>query len=132
MTTDSTINPAAALRRRGAAVDAHHRMAYRFASAQYRPRFIYSNGRWLSVGGPPWVFSEPEPDELRVTVLDVLQQAVADAPDDDRLRADVDLCSTPAGMKHVLAVAATLHPFNLDPAVYAPKSRRWQQDPSPC
>ncbi len=130
MSAEPTGTPTGAPRQRDAATAAHHRMAYRFASAQYGDRFLYLHprrtpGMWISVDGTSLTLCAP--DDLTRAALDVLHRAVADTPDDERLRVDVALCYTPAGVAAVLTLAAQLEPFAVrhQRAAYT-STKRWR------
>jgi len=113
MRTDHPSIPPAAPRHRNPVIAAHYRMAYRFAW-QCRGEFLYIHTRptpfgWVDVTSTS---STPcSPDDLTRAVLDVLERAVAEAPDDERLRADVAVCCTRPGGGAVLVVAEELEPF---------------------
>jgi len=99
MRTDHPSIPPAAPRHRNPVIAAHYRMAYRFAW-QCRGEFLYIHTRptpfgWVDVTSTSSTLCSP--DDLTRAVLDVLERAVAEAPDDERLRADVAVCCTPAG-----------------------------------
>lgn len=129
MSAEPTGTPTGAPRQRNEEDAAHYRMAYRFA-AQHGDKFwcVYPGrtpGMWISVDGTSLTLCAP--DDLTRAVLDVFHRAVADTPDDERLRVDVALCYTPAGVAAVLTLAAQLEPFAVrhQRAAYT-STKRWR------
>lgn len=96
-------------------MSAESRMAYRFAGL-YGDKFRYIHNRgvpvvfgWIGWDGNGHILDDP--DAPARAVHDVLERAVAESPEDEQLRADVGVCSSPDGVAVVLNLASQLEPF---------------------